>query len=269
MSARIAVMTSAVDGWSLSRFARELVALSVTGIEPTVGPDGALLQDDVPAAMRARDLLEASGLRVCCAAATYTTPLGHPALRGTIEVAVALRAPALRVFAAAYRPDRALEGQLEDACTDLRELHAEAAGELVVLIEPARGTVVAAHARAGELARRSSTGVVFDPGSLVGEPERPPALALAELDGLVRHVHVKNRDAAGCGGAAQARELGDGRVDWPEALRCLARSGYSGWLSIDHLSASPSTAVLRRDVAALRRLIAVSADHSNGGAHDG
>ena len=113
------------------------------------------------------------------------------------------------------------------------------------------------------------TGVVFDPGSLVGEPERPPALALADLDGLVRHVHVKNRDAAGRGGEAQARPLGDGRVDWHEALRCLAAAGYGGWLSIDHLSASPSSAVLRRDVAALRRLIAASADHSNGGAHDG
>ena len=269
MSERIAVMTSAIGDWPLSRVARELVALSVPGIEPTVGPGGALLQDDVPAARRARDLLEGSGLRVCCAAATYTTPLGHPALPATIEVAVALRAPALRVFAAAFRPDRALEGQLEDACTRLRELHAEAAGELTVLVEPARGTVVAAHARAGELARRSGTGVVFDPGSLVGEPERPPALALADLDGLVGHVHVKNRDVAGCGGVVQARQLGDGRVDWPDTLRCLARSGYRGWLSIDHLSASPSAAVLRRDVAALRRLIVTSAGHTNGGAHDG
>jgi L-ribulose-5-phosphate 3-epimerase len=70
-------------------------------------------------------------------------------------------------------------------------------------------------------------GVCVDTGWL-GTQGVPAPVAIAELNQLVRHVHVKDVRRAG---THETCRLGDGVVDIPAVLASLKRIGYQGWYS--------------------------------------
>ncbi len=70
-------------------------------------------------------------------------------------------------------------------------------------------------------------GVCVDTGWLGTQGVAAPA-AIAQLNGLVRHVHVKDVRRAG---AHETCRLGDGVVNIPATLATLKNIGYQGWYS--------------------------------------
>lgn len=127
-------------------------------------------------------------------------------------------------------------------------------------------------ARLMELTDPALLGICLDVGHfLVGGGD--PAAAIGRYGNRVRHVHLKDVDAAvlarlragelaGFPAAIRARlftELGGGILDLPAVLAALVRLDYAGWLMVEQDSCwgppSESAAIGRRVLAeALRRL---------------
>lgn len=258
LGGRVAVVSDALSNRRLDAVAELIAQSGAQAIEPTVGAGG-----HVPTtadAHGASSCFGDLGLAICGAAATGASPLGSGALFDAVEIAEALGAPFLRVFAPAFKEGQSADHQIAAVGRDLSDLSAHAGQGLRVLLEPSAGTIAASPELARSVLRSTPadrSGIVFDPGSLVEGGYLEPPIALAVLDGLIGHVHVKDRALVRTDGAwhAEHRRLGEGRVDWPGTLGRLAADGYEGWLSIDHLSSrSREDAVLRRDVRALERL---------------
>lgn len=266
-TAGLSVVSGALPALPLAQVVSALAEVGVDSIELTAGPGGHLVPGDRTSIAEANACLRDSGLHLCGIDAPGSWPLGSHRLVEVLEVAATMRAPFLRVYPPPFDPSASLAVQRSLAVRALRRLSESAGGAVTTLLEPAPGSV----APSPELARQivlgaaaPDAGVLFDPGSMIAEGWLAPALALEILGPLVRHVHVKNRAIICRDGRwrSEPRGLADGVVDWVTTLRALHRHGYSGQLSIDHLSAAPESGALRRDVAELRRMVdlALAAD---------
>lgn len=93
--------------------------------------------------------------------------------------------------------------------------------------------------------------VTFDAGNFLFANESPLA-ALARLAGRVSHVHLKDWVRGNAATELTGAALGDGCVDLAGVLAELARSGYTGWLSIEYEGPADPRAAVRRGIAFLR-----------------
>ncbi len=189
------------------------------------------------------------------------SPLGS--FERLVEMAVAIRAPQLRVFAPPYAG-----GAVNDELDRLSEVLAErvllATGHgVALLVEMAPRTLVPGPewlVRVGGRLPCAAFGAVYDPGSMTMEGHVAPALAVGILGRHLHHVHVK--DVAPRRVSRTWRWVytkpGTGLVPWPEVLGALAASQYGGWFVLDHLSDPPASARLRTDLGAFRALLKAS-----------
>lgn len=88
-------------------------------------------------------------------------------------------------------------------------------------------------------------GVIYDVGNLVYEGYEDYRLGLGVLGPYLHHVHLKNaravrREAGGWG--YEWAPLDDGLVDLEHVFAALTAANYSGWVSIEDLSASDPAA---------------------------
>lgn len=256
---RIAVVSGALPDLSLDDVVSALAVAGVDAIEVSVGPGGHLDGRSARTVSAAGARLADAGFRLCGVDAPSELPLGAEGLTRVLDIAAQLQAPFIRVYPPRFDPMVPVQAQLAAAAAALHSFATGAPGATATLLEPAPDSV----APSPELARQvvlassvGSAGVLFDPGSAVAEGYLQPELALGVLGELVRHVHVKNRSLTHRAGRwiSESRGLADGVVDWVLTLSALKRRGYSGWLSIDHLSGPACVEVLCADVAELRRL---------------
>ena len=176
-------------------------------------------------------------------------------LEGALRAARILGAPIVRAFA--YWREQNPSAALSDAG---RELHAaaeraHAAGVTLALEnEHECNVATAAEARAAlDEADAAHLRLIWDPGNAAMLD--PSAWnGPGELDTIVErvaHVHLKDVSPAG-----EWTRIGDGIVDFPSQLACLARAGYDGYLSFEtHYQRDGSGELATRDcVAGLREL---------------
>jgi len=264
----VAVASGALAGWSVDAIAGALTAAEVQRIEIAVGKTGLLNVDDEGLAAHLQSRLADVGLEVCGVDATQDLAINNARAAAVLDLAAELYAPFVRYYAPVFDRNLSIEFQFERAANALYDLALRGKRQSIdVLIELAPGTI----APSPELGRRildtagfSGTGIVFDPGSMVTEGHLPHDLALALLGGTVSHVHVKNRALERQDGRwlPTSRTLADGLVDWPGTLQLLVDKGYTGLLSIDHLSGPASVNLLCSDVGELRSMIKVLSERS-------
>jgi sugar phosphate isomerase/epimerase len=172
-----------------------------------------------------------------------------------IEAAGVLGADTVRVFSG--RRATFSSGVLDWLVDVLAETAARAGrAGLRIAVEIEHECTIGTTAEAIALVERASAidwGFVLDPGNesrLTGRPAQVPAVAT--LAPHLRHVHVKDVDAAG----AWVR-VGTGLVGWPDQLGALRDCRYAGYLSMETHYATPPDGLesaTRESVQALRIL---------------
>ena len=158
-----------------------------------------------------------------------------------LALASALGAPGVRIFGDRVQPGatrQATEGWIVEALHVLGE-EAEAAG-LETWLET-HGDFASAEATSRILARAGTrgVGVVWDPANAFAESGEHPSEGFARLDGLVRHVHLKDirlgpaSDAAGLASAWQPVPVGTGQFPAGEVVTLLRGAGFAGHVSFE------------------------------------
>jgi sugar phosphate isomerase/epimerase len=234
--------------------------LGFAAVEWGAGPSQALssLRDAARLAELAQQAgLEIAGLCVQDPAITLTTT----GAAAQVRLAVALGAPCVRLFAAAYRGG---------GVTNLRRRHRSAVDRLVdtaaphgvkVLVETSPDTIASTPELALDLVSHHPprrAGVLYDPGNMVIEGHVSPPLAIAVLGRYLGHVHVKNISWSRSAGRWRWKyaHLSAGLLNWAEIFGLLAASRYDGRYSIDHLGARATMDLLTRETAMMRNLLA-------------
>jgi sugar phosphate isomerase/epimerase len=214
--------------------------------------------DDHLASIRAE--LDRRGFGVCAIASPlFKCNRGEDSddvLERTLRAAVALRAPIVRAFG--FWRERDPAAALPDIGSALRRaaVRVDAAGLSLALenehecnVATADETRAALDAAAAPFLR-----VIWDPGNAAMlDPSRWSGLGgLEEIVDRVAHVHLKDVSPEGTWTL-----IGDGIVDFPAQLTCLAEARYDGFLSFEtHYARDGSGELATRDcVAALRAFV--------------
>ncbi len=263
----LAVASAALPGWEPGRLCAAAANAGLRGVEWGAGRGQALPLD---APDRAVDALvraaAADGLAACGLSVHDDRALESPVevWERLAAAAVAVGAPHVRVYAPPVLDESESSGAFPEAFARLKRRIAEVAAVVAavgprLLLEPAPTTLVpdpVLAVRALSAADQDRVGVVYDPGSLAREGWLDPFLATDVLGPLLRHVHVKNASPVrGADGTwTWLRSVLDaGIVDWPRVFRALDRTGYEGWLVLDHLDAHTGES-LASEAGCLRRL---------------
>jgi len=255
---------------------RELSAAGFTGIEWKVGTapwartssaarflDGnrCTLEETLDAAAQGAAAARAAGLAVV-GLCPYVEPGQAARLRLLIDMAVAAGAPQVRVLGPRPGTPPAGYARLFEEFAGLVAAGAEygRARGVAIAVELHHQTIIPSVGLALPLLRRFSpgeVGVIYDVGNLVHEGYENHRMALELLGPYLRHVHLKNvQAAAGPGGRWHYHwaHLDDGLVDVPAVLGLLEAAGYSGWVSVEDLSWPDARAGIHFNAAALGRL---------------
>jgi sugar phosphate isomerase/epimerase len=257
---RMTLFSGCLPGWSAQDVIDTAVLLGFSAIEWGTGPEEAV--DGAALGAEVRELytqagLHCSGLSVQDRAVTLATPKRAVA---AVELAVALGAPYVRLFAPRYQGG-SLERQQKrirdglDYLVDIASPHG-----LALLVETSPGTLAPTPDSALALIERhapAAVGVLYDPGNMIIEGHVQPRLAVARLHDYLLHVHVKNVVWSRRGGPwrwGYAR-LAGGMADWPAILQALATAGYRGRFSIDHLPGRPTRNLLRDESETFSQLL--------------
>ena len=242
------------------------VSSGLQGVEWAIGTAQSLGADDT--ASRAERIWKTTsdrGLAVCGLSAQGGDALAGPigSFERLVEIAVAIRATQLRVFAPPYAG-----GAVNDELDRLSEVLADrvsvaTAHGVALLVEMAPGTLVPGPewlVRVGGRLPGAALGALYDPGSMMIEGHVAPVLAVGILGRRLHHVHVKDVAPRRVDRAWRwvHTKPGTGLVPWPEVLGALAASRYGGWFVLDHLSGPPASAKLRTDLGAFRALLRAS-----------
>jgi sugar phosphate isomerase/epimerase len=258
---QISLFSACLPGWEASTVVHTAAALGLRTVEWASGPGHAIEQVDQ--GRRVKDLCGRAGIRV--AGISVQDPevtLATPALaKPHLELAVALEAPHMRLFAPVYRGG-SLSAEQQQARRGLDQLVdvATAAG-VAILVETSPETLAPTPELAVSLVEHLSpelAGVLYDPGNMVIEGHVAPALAIARLGRHLRHVHVKNVAWSRRGGTWrwQYASLAAGMLDWRSIITALASAEYGGSFSIDHLAGEVTAAKLESETGLLRSLLA-------------
>jgi sugar phosphate isomerase/epimerase len=250
---RLSVSTAALPGWDIDRALHTIASCGITDVEVVVGSPTDGFPYDGSYNERLRGALRSNHLALTGVAASGDLPAGHADLANVVSTAEALGAKYVRIFPPRFAEGVPLADQLDQMRDAIVNLCERRIGDGVdVLIELAQDTLVPSP----ELARRAlqplakhGVGVLYDPANMLVEGHLSAELAIACLDGLLRHVHVKNQVVTREAGGLRRRfaSLRRGGVDWVATLRALDRSGYEGSFTIDHLAGTPSGRRIRQD----------------------
>jgi sugar phosphate isomerase/epimerase len=269
LTERVTVQSGVLAEWPLRRLVTALAALDVGSVELVPGHLGIDPRGRWgPQADAVRAELERSGVRARGVAAPSGAAVGSAELTAVIEIAAVLDAGFVRAFAPAYDRSRSARDQIDDAAAALDSARAAASPLGVdVLLETAQGTLAPSPELAWRLIERAGPqglGVVYDPANMIVEGDLDPHYAVSYLGAALKHVHVKNQVLVRRTDrwTPERTPLDCGCVSWVKVADALATAGYTGWLSIDHLSGPPSAARLRDDVDGLRRLVAAGVARS-------
>lgn len=262
--APIAVMSSALRNMSVARrfaLARES---GLDGLEVAYGP-GQLLhaRSAVSEARAIRELAIEHEVAVPCLA--LTIPLAAACLdaHAIARTAEHVGARAIRVYAPEFRPTTSFPAQLDAARKQLATLCTACAAvgvRVYVEMAPASiapSTVLAASLVQGVVAT-AQVGIVYDPGSSVGEGFLAPDLAVAASGAKLAHVHVKNASFNRLpDGKWELRtcSLTEGLIDWRAVINALVRHNYDGWYTFDHLVDGDPAESLRTTITEFRALL--------------
>jgi sugar phosphate isomerase/epimerase len=205
--------------------------------------------------------------------------------RGAIEIAQAVGADRVRVYAGSWHPgDRDRGARWDRLVAALRALAPEAAEAGVRLcVENHFGTMTQSAAETARLVREvdhEAVRVLYDQANLTFTHDEAYEEALRIQGELIGHVHVKDLvftdpDApfqasetarvAASERAVRSRVVGEGVVPWPGILASLAALGYDDVLSLEyeyrwHPQDLPEPAVgFARSAAAVRAALAQTA----------
>jgi sugar phosphate isomerase/epimerase len=257
---RLGLFSASLPGWEPQQVVDAAVSLGFASVEWATGHGHAIGAPELGADVRtlcARAGLSIGGLSVQDAGVTLTTPQ-----RATryLELAAALGAPHVRLFAPPYRGG-SLEREQRRARAGLDALVAVAAPSgVAILVETSPDTLAAAPAMAAALVQDQPpelAGVLYDPGNMAIEGHLEPALAIACLGRYLHHVHVKNIAWTSQGGQWRWRHtpLAKGMLDWRAILGALAAARYRGRFSIDHLGGKYTPGLLLSESEWLRTLV--------------
>jgi sugar phosphate isomerase/epimerase len=283
---RVGLFSASLPGWGRQRVIEAAVSLGFPAVEWATGPGNAIEHPELGPEVRhlcEQAGLAIGGLSVQDTEITLTTP---QRARRYIDLAVALGAPHVRLFAPPYRGG-SLEREQRRARAGLESL-VDVAGPagIAILVETSPGTLAAGPDMAAALVERQTpevAGVLYDPGNMAIEGHLEPALAIARLGRYLHHVHVKNIAWICQGGEWRWRhtQLAKGMLDWQVILGALAAARYHGRFSIDHLGGKYTPALLATESSALRELVmaaygsadsdgrAVSGDPADAAGQDG
>jgi fatty-acyl-CoA synthase len=149
-----------------------------------------------------------------------------------IDLAAALKVPAIRFFAARNPPELDLDASIQAVGEMLHLLsgHAEQAGVRIGVETHDEFASARTVARALQLAPSAQVGAVWDMWhtNRVGES---PSEVLTCLSGRVINVHMK--DARRTDDGWQLVLLGEGTIPVAEGLRLLQASGYADFVSVE------------------------------------
>lgn len=243
---QLCLLSSALPGWDAPRIAHAALDAGLTAVEWGIGPGQAV---ESPRDAKLSDLGGAVG--GICVQGDAASLLEPEKLRPFAELAAALGAPHVRVFAPALADAAGARDGLA-AAAQITQAHG-----VSLLIETAPGTIVPSTAQARALVDGfppAEVGVLYDPGNMVIEGHVDARLAIAELGPYLRHVHVKNVAWHREHGRWQWRHaaLDAGLLDWSAIVAALKDAHYTGRLCLDHLGGEPSLATLRRELQALQ-----------------
>jgi sugar phosphate isomerase/epimerase len=235
---RLAFSTLACPGWSLNKVVEAAHAYGYAGVELRL-VDGRLIEGDMPASERdrVRKTFARAGLPIVAVDSSIRVAAAPSAkdaldqLSPMLELAHAWESPVVRVFGGEWDTKRSRE----DAIRQARQVLIEGAAKAKPL-----GVSIALETHD----RFSSVGLVAEvleglPSSAValwdvGHPYRvgdAPQKVLAQLDGRLAHVHIK--DCRRQGEDWQLTLLGEGEVPVRSCVDALRDAGYSGWLSVE------------------------------------
>jgi len=255
---RLSVITDEIDP-ALARALDVCEELGIDAVELRT-LDGVQIVESSDAELEGiRGELDRRGFAVCAIASPFLKcgrrENQDDVLAATLRAAAALRAPVVRAFGYWREPDPA--AALPDLGRVLHDATAQARSAGITLAlenEHECNVATAAEARAAlDEADAAHLRLIWDPGNAAMLD--PSAWnGPGELDTIVErvaHVHLKDVSPAG-----EWTRIGDGIVDFPSQLDCLARAGYDGYLSFEtHYVRDGSGELATRDcIAALRSL---------------
>jgi sugar phosphate isomerase/epimerase len=235
---RLAFSTLACPRWSLDQVVEAARAYGYAGVELRL-VDGRLIEGDMPAAERARVRQTFARARLPIVAVDSSVRVAAaPSVKDALdelspmlELAHEWESPVVRVFGGEWDSERTRE----DAIRQAKQVLIEAAAKAEPL-----GVSIALETHD----RFSSVGLVAEvleglpPSAValwdVGHPYRVgdgTQKVLAELDGRLAHVHIK--DCRRRGQDWQLTLLGEGEVPVRSGVDALRDAGYSGWLSVE------------------------------------
>lgn len=239
---------------------------------------GDLTDDQV---RRARQALQAAGLRVSCLASPfYKCDLNSPeaSVAGRMHLAQArgyeeqitllerlcdlaqeFETPLIRVFAFWRRGDLTPEVEDQIVAAFDRPLEIAEKRDVILCLENEHACYLGTGAEVSRVARRIASPrlrVCWDPGNALAAGEVPYPNGYEAVRGMVAHMHVK--DGVIQDGAPAWCVVGDGVVDYRGQFAALRRDGYDGYISLEtHYVPAGGTKEdgSRPSLAALKRLI--------------
>jgi sugar phosphate isomerase/epimerase len=235
---RLAFSTLACPGWSLDQVIEAAHDYGYSGVELRL-VDGRLIDGDMPATERhrVRQTFARAGLPIVAVDSSVRVA-GAPSVKDALdqlspmlELAHEWESPVVRVFGGEWDTTRTHEDAISQARQVLIEAaaRAEPLGVSIALETHDRFSSVALVAEVLEGLPTSAV-ALWD----VGHPYRvgdAPQKVLAELDGRLGHVHIK--DCRRHGDDWQLTLLGEGDVPVRSCVDALRDAGYSGWLSVE------------------------------------
>jgi 3-dehydroshikimate dehydratase len=168
--------------------------------------------------------------------ATNANNSGDVSLKDVLQIAAALGAPIIRVWASDVGSEEAEEGVWAETVRELREASASAAKMGMILAAEMHGNTLA---DTGESARRlveevdSEAFALNFQASSKAEEEKPME-RLARVLPKVVHLHAQNyAPLAGRGNRVERVALEDGIIDYRSLVSRLREAGYQGYLAVE------------------------------------
>lgn len=262
--ALIAVMSSALLNMSAAgRFALTQES-GLDGLEVAYGP-GQMLHagSAVSQADAIRELAIEYDVAVPCLALTIPLAEASSDANAIARTAEHLGAGSIRVYAPRFHPTASFSTQLDAAREQVASLCTVCAAVGVrVLVEMAPASIAPSTVLVASLvqgvAPPEHVGIVYDPGSSIGEGFLAPDLAVAAIGAKLAHVHVKNASFKTLpDGNRELRtcSLTKGLIDWRAVINALVRHDYDGWYTFDHLADGDPAESLRTTIAEFRALL--------------
>ena len=243
-----------------------LRGLGVDGCDLSVQPGGHVIpaQSSVDM-MRSVEAITGVGLDVPVITTAYTSATADPTIRNVMAICGEMGVPVMRTGVWKYNETTDVEARLTEVQRDIMGLFAYGrAVNMSIAIPNTAGENVGSAIWDTNMVIRGMdprlVGYAFDPGYAAvtagtGGAAVALRLALPRIKMIAARDFVWAKDSAGVWKAVPC-PLGEGIVEWPKVFAALARSKFSGPVSI-HIDYQPENelAAVRRDTDFVRKHI--------------